>query len=177
MPESHITTQGMEGLAWQTIAARLGTPFYAYSAATLADTLMQLRRHLPAALRLFYSLKANPNLSLVMRLHGLGVGCEVCSQAELETALLAGAGPSDILFVGPGKSPRELARCVEQGIQAVIVESEQELADLQRIASASGRRQRVGLRVNPEFQSRKARLVMGGKPCQFGIDAVMNHAK
>ena len=170
MHESHITTQGMEGLAWQTIAARLGTPFYAYSAATLADTLMQLRRHLPAALHLFYSLKANPNLSLVMRLHGLGVGCEVCSLVELETALLAGAGPSDILFVGPGKSPQELARCVEQGIQAVIVESEQELADLQRIAAAAGRQQRVGLRVNPEFQSRKARLLMGGKPCQFGID-------
>ena len=170
MRELHITTLGIEGLAWQTLAARIGTPFYAYSAATLADNLKQLRQHLPAALRLFYSLKANPNLSLVNRLHGLGVGCEVCSLAELETALLAGALPSDLLFVGPGKSPQELARCVELGIKAVIVESEQELADLQRIAAKAGRRQGVGLRVNPDFQGSQARLVMGGKPGQFGID-------
>lgn len=173
MSESHITSLGMEGLPWETIAGHVGTPFYAYSGATLADNLMQLRNHLPVALQLLYSLKANPNRNLVSRLNGLEIGCEVCSLGELEIALLAGVQPSDIIFAGPGKSQQELARSVELGIMAVIVESEQELADLQRIAAAAGRRQRVGLRVNPDFMGSKARLVMGGRPRQFGIDQAL----
>ncbi|OWY38954.1 diaminopimelate decarboxylase [Xenophilus sp. AP218F] len=170
MLEPHLTREGVEGLSWEALARIAGTPFYAYSAAALRDNLARLRRHLPPALNLLYSLKANPNRSLVQKLREQGVGCEVCSLAELETVLLAGARPEHILFVGPGKSEQELARCVELGIKAVVAESEQELDKLQALAAAAGKIQTVGLRVNPDFQGSKARLVMGGKPRQFGID-------
>ena len=72
-------------------ADRAGTPFYLYDAAALRQRARDLQAQLPGV-DFFYSLKANPNLSVVSTLTGAGLGAEVSSRLELETALAAGAG-------------------------------------------------------------------------------------
>nr|WP_325147992.1 hypothetical protein [Rahnella aceris] len=62
-----------------------------------------MKKSLPDEIHYFYSLKANPNKTLVQLLKREGTGCEVCSLAELETVISQGVPPEDIIFVGPGK--------------------------------------------------------------------------
>jgi diaminopimelate decarboxylase len=154
----------------KAIARAIGTPYYCYDATNIRVRFQQLKATLPAGIGYLYSLKANPNKNLVQVLHSQGAGCEVCSLAELETALAAGVAPQHIIFLGPAKSEVELARCVDLGIRAVVVESLPELALLDRIASSKGLVQAVALRINPAFIPERAKLVMSGKATQFGID-------
>ncbi|QBF29666.1 acyl-CoA dehydrogenase family protein [Thalassococcus sp. S3] len=153
----------------RSVADRVGTPFYVYDAQALRDRVAALKAALPDV-DFFYSLKANPNLSVVGVLTSAGTGAEVSSRLELETALAAGARPERILMVGPGKSADELERAVSLGIKAIVVESIEELADIDRLAAFEGRIQSVALRVNPDFQVSGARLAMSGRATQFGID-------
>ena len=159
-----------EPATYLDLAARYGTPLFVYDGDALAAGLDELRSALPPRLEVFYSLKANPNISVVSLLAELGARAEVCSLVELRTAIAAGVAPGDIIFLGPGKSLAELRACVTAGIYAVVVESFGELTELADICAVQGRRQRVLLRVNPTTSAPGGALTMGGKPRQFGID-------
>ncbi|MBT9386235.1 acyl-CoA dehydrogenase family protein [Pseudooceanicola sp. CBS1P-1] len=150
-------------------AGLFGTPFYLYDGDALRARVAQLRTALPGV-AFFYSLKANPNLSVVSRLIAAGAGAEVCSRLELETALAAGAPPDRILMVGPAKSADELARAVDLGIAAIVADSLDELEEIDALARARGTVQPVALRINPDFSATGARLSMGGRATQFGLD-------
>lgn len=153
------------------LAEKYGTPLFVYDADVLADTYRTLRGLLPAGANIFYSLKANPNISVCALLNSFGTGAEVSSYAELATALRAGVDPGDIIFLGPGKDERELTACVEADIHAIVCESLDELDLLDSLLAAAGRDDfPVLLRVNPAFDSKGSGLAMGGKPRQFGID-------
>ncbi|PLP59153.1 diaminopimelate decarboxylase [Mesorhizobium loti] len=168
------TMAGDDKRLWE-IAEFVGTPFYLFDAACLRSRYAALKATFPSV-AFFYSLKANPNLSVVRELVRAGMGCEVCSMLELETAIAAGAPAAHTLFVGPGKSEAELRRCVLAGIKAVVIESGEELRKLDAIAGDYGKIQSVALRVNPDFQFPGAKLNMSGRATQFGIDqsAVFN---
>jgi diaminopimelate decarboxylase len=150
------------------LADRFGTPLYVYDAGVLASTYTGLRECLSSAVGLFYSVKANPNVSVCAAMTSLGAGLEVSSLAELETARWAGATGQNTVFAGPGKSERELRACASHGV-TVVCESLAELAALDEL-SGPGAAPPVLLRVNPVFTTKGARLSMGGKPRQFGID-------
>ncbi|MEI7346617.1 type III PLP-dependent enzyme [Dickeya chrysanthemi] len=168
-PEALFANGYIEEVSITDIADRIGTPFYVYSTRQLRRQLQQLYQQLPADTAVYYSLKANPNLSVVKTLVEQGAGCEVCSPAELDTALAAGVLPQHILYVGPGKSVSALARAIDCGIRAIVVESVAELETINRLAAQAGTIQTVALRINPDFSSEHARLVMSGKPTQFGM--------
>nr|WP_232328371.1 diaminopimelate decarboxylase [Kibdelosporangium sp. MJ126-NF4] len=164
-----MTEFSVQGLPISAIAEEFGTPLYLYDADVLTDGYTTLRSLLHPALELYYSLKANPNVSVCAELVDLGAGAEVSSGIELRTAAVAGAKPEHTIFLGPGKSDEELRACVDAGIRAVVVESETELRRLDRLAA--GREPvDVLLRVNPSFTTQGSGLSMGGKPRQFGID-------
>lgn len=160
----------VQGLGIDAIAESFGTPLYVYDGEVLRDTLREVRETLHPDLGILYSLKANPNISIVAELLRGGAGAEVSSLAELVTALRAGAQPDDIIFLGPGKSREELAACLDHGIAAVVCESLPELTLIDELARERGTTARVVLRVNPSFSVKGSGLTMGGKPRQFGID-------
>jgi diaminopimelate decarboxylase len=157
-------------LDFDDLAERFGTPLYVYDGDVLAGTVTELRAMLHPALEVFFSLKSNPNISVYAVLQEHGARAEVSSLVELRTVLAAGANPANILFLGPGKSDRELVACIEAGIYAIVCESLDELARIDGFAAARGVRQRVLLRINPACAVSGSRLTMGGKPRQFGID-------
>lgn len=159
----------IQGLSAEAVAAEFGTPVYIYDAEVLNSAYAGLRQRLHPAVDLFYSVKANPNVSVCAVMASLGAGLEVSSLAELATARWIAVNPADVIFVGPGKSESELRACLEYGITAVVCESLDELVALDEM-SGPGRAPRALLRVNPAFTTKGARLSMGGKPRQFGID-------
>ncbi|MFF7984810.1 type III PLP-dependent enzyme [Streptomyces sp. NPDC007901] len=160
----------IQGITYTELAERFGTPLYVYDGDVLLRRLRELSEALHPALEILFSLKSNPNVSVFSTLREGGAHAEVSSLVELRTALLAGAQPQDIIFLGPGKSEEELNACLRAGIYAIVAESLDEVDRIERLASESGVRQRVMLRINPAFLASGSRLTMGGKPRQFGID-------
>jgi diaminopimelate decarboxylase len=160
----------IQGIAYTELAERFGTPLYVYDGDVLLARLSELSEALHPALEVFFSLKSNPNVSVFSTLRDGGARAEVCSLLELRTALLAGADPRHIIFLGPGKSDQELEACLQTGVYAIVAESFAEVDRIEQLAADRGVRQRVLLRINPAVLISGSRLTMGGKPRQFGID-------
>ncbi len=153
------------------LADAVGTPFYCYSTATL-------ERHYRVFAEAFadvdalicYALKANSNQAVIATLARLGAGADVVSEGELLRARAAGVPPEKIMFSGVGKTARELALAVEQGIFCVNVESEAELELLAGIAAGKGRTVEISVRVNPDIDPKThAKIATGKAENKFGI--------
>ena len=158
------------GVALSQLAARVGqTPFYAYDRQALHARASELRRTLPAGVKLHYAMKANPMPAVVGCMAGLVDGIDVASAGELKVALDAGADPQEISFAGPGKREAELRQAVASGV-LVNIESQREVLLLGAIASELGLPARVAVRVNPDFELKGSGMKMGGGPKQFGVD-------
>lgn len=158
------------GVSVEDIARAHGTPVYIYDAAILRSRYTALRAALPACVDIFYSIKANPNPSVVRVLVEAGAGCEIASGGEYLRARAAGCAPENIVFAGPGKGEAELEHVVSAGIREIHVESEDEIARLGAICARLGRDVDVSLRVNPARAVAGGAMQMGGHPAAFGID-------
>ena len=153
------------------LAARVGaTPFYAYDRALVGARVAHLRAHLPPALALHYSIKANPMPALVQHMAGLVDGLDVASGGEMSVALDTGMAPARISFAGPGKAEADLARAVAAGV-CVNIESEREMLLLAALSQRLGLPALAQLRINPDFELRSSGMKMGGGAKQFGVDA------
>jgi len=160
----------VQGISIAELADVYGTPTYIYDADALRAQYQGLRDVLHPDVEVFYSLKANPNVAICATLHGLGAGAEVSSLAELETARRAGVPAERTIFLGPGKSGRELRACLAGAAGMIVCESFGELDLLDGMARQWGMSTKVLLRINAAFSVKGAGLSMGGKPRQFGID-------
>jgi diaminopimelate decarboxylase len=153
------------------IATQAGrTPFYVYDRAVMSQRVRELRAALPKGLHLHYAIKANPMPAVVQHFRGLVDGFDVASVGEMKVALDAGMPAGLISFAGPGKSVEELASAVAADI-VINMESEREMTRIAAIAERCGRRPRVAIRVNPDFELKTSGMKMAGGPKQFGVDA------
>jgi diaminopimelate decarboxylase len=160
-----------EGVSLIALAEAVGTPFYCYASATL-------ERHYSVFAGAFadvdalvcYSFKANSNQAVIATLAKLGAGADVVSGGELLRARAAGIPPHKIMFSGVGKTARELAQAVDEGILCVNVESEAELELLAAIAAAKDRSIDISVRVNPDIDPKThAKIATGRAENKFGI--------
>jgi diaminopimelate decarboxylase len=160
-----------------TLADAVGTPFYCYSTATLTRHYRVFAgafADVPALV--CYAMKANSNQAVIKTLAALGAGADVVSEGELKRARAAGIAPDKIMFSGIGKTARELALAVDEGILCVNVESEGELALLSSIAAGKGRVANVSVRVNPDVDPKTHHKIATGKSeNKFGIP--LSHAR
>ncbi len=154
------------------IAATVGTPCYIYSRATIErhwrafDHAFGEHPHLVC-----YAVKANSNLAVLNVLARLGSGFDIVSGGELERVLAAGGDPGKIVFSGVGKRRDELERALEMKIRCFNVESEAELALLERVAAERGQRAPVSLRINPDVDADTHPYISTGlKQNKFGIE-------
>lgn len=146
------------------------TPFYVYDSTMIAARIRALRNQLPKNLQLHYAIKANPMTDVVNFIAPLVDGLDVASAREMEIAIHSGMDCAEISFAGPGKRSQELEEAIEAGI-TITIESAGELERLRTIANRLGRKPRVCVRVNPDFELRASGMKMSGGPKPFGIDA------
>jgi diaminopimelate decarboxylase len=153
------------------LAAAVGTPFYCYSTATLErhyQVFAEAFADVPALI--CYAMKANSNQAVIKTLAALGAGADVVSEGELRRARAAGIEPAKIMFSGVGKTARELALAVDEGILCVNIESEPELELLASTAASKGRVANVSVRVNPDIDAKThAKIATGKSENKFGI--------
>lgn len=147
--------------ALHAAAERFGTPLYVYDAAELDAALGRVRAAFGAA-RVYYAMKANPNLTLLRRLHASGVGFECVSPGELARAQAVGASGERILVNGPAKSDDEYAVGARLGA-TFIVDRVEEVGLLPPGAHAL-------VRVNPALAvSTHDHLATGAALSKFGV--------
>lgn len=157
----------------QTIVSaigRFGSPLFLYDESRLVADYASIREALPQAVRLYYSMKANPNPYLCITIHQLGSPIEVASIGEYRRAVSIGVPAEEIVFTGPGKSREEIRACIEGGIFCINAESVQELQVIQEEAQQLGVTVPVTLRVNLKTTRAGSRMASVGIPSQFGID-------
>ncbi len=169
----------VEDVPARELAEKFGTPLYVYSARTILEHYRKLRdafagaADLAAAPLVCYSVKANSSLSILKLMKDEGSGFDVVSGGELHRALKVGADPKKIVFAGVGKTDEEIAAALKEGILLFNVESDEEHANLDRIAGASGRKAPAALRVNPDVDPQTHTYISTGKKeTKFGVDLV-----
>ncbi|AAF11313.1 diaminopimelate decarboxylase [Deinococcus radiodurans] len=147
--------------ALQDAAQRFGTPLYLYDAEELDAALWRVQRAFGDA-RIFYAMKANPNLNLLRRYAAAGVGFECVSLGELLRAEAAGAGGERMILNGPAKSDAEYAAAARLGA-TIVVDREEEVVLLPPGS-------RVLVRVNPAMTvSTHEHLATGTARSKFGL--------
>jgi len=88
----------------------------------------------------------------------------------LRRALAAGVPARKIVFSGIGKMAREMAFALKEGIACFNVESEPELELLASLATRTGQRAKVSIRVNPNVDAKThQKITTGTAENKFGV--------
>jgi diaminopimelate decarboxylase len=155
----------------ERVAQEFGTPLYVYSAGTILDHYRRLDAALaPLDHLICYAVKANSNGAILKLLSEQGAGFDIVSGGELFRVLAAGGDPQRCSFAGVGKSQDEIEYALDQGVLSFNVESEAELAYIDRIARGKNLRAPIALRVNPDVDAHTHHYVSTGRSeNKFGI--------
>ncbi len=153
------------------IAARVGTPFYVYSTATLQRHFTVFDEALAGMPHLVcYAMKANSNLAVLKLLADMGAGMDVVSVGEYMRARAVGVPGDRIVFSGVGKTRAEMEHVLAGGIRQFNVESEPELHLLSKVASEMGVEVPITVRVNPDVDAKThPKIATGMSDNKFGI--------
>jgi diaminopimelate decarboxylase len=158
------------GIPVRLLAEKYRTPLFVYDMKILDRKLAALRGALPARFQICYSVKANPNRTILRHFLSRGCGLEIASAGEFHRALQAGCQPARMLFAGPGKTEAELTLVLSRGIGEIHIESLTEAQRIGDIGRRLGVRARIAIRVNPAGEAEGGAMRMGGRPAAFGLD-------
>jgi diaminopimelate decarboxylase len=160
-----------EDVAIKDIVARVGTPVYIYSAATLRRHFRVFDEALGGTDHLIcYAMKALSNLSILKLFGAMGSGFDIVSVGELMRCLRAGADPGKIVFSGVGKTDEEIGAALDAGILMFNVESRPELHRIGAVARQKKRKAPISLRVNPDLDpGTHPHISTGHRNSKFGI--------
>ena len=162
----------IDGISLKKIAADFGTPCFIYSHNDLVRNFSEIKNIFASEKRkVFYSVKANSNLSILKVLLELGAGFDIVSLGELERVIKIGAQPEKIIYSGVGKSEEEIIRSLEYGIHCFNVESFSELERINSIAVKLNKVAPVSIRVNPNIDPGSHEFISTGiETTKFGIN-------
>ena len=135
------------GLDVRDLAARFGTPLFACDEADFRARCRDFRAAFGAGDAVCYAAKAFCCREVLRWAAAEGLGVDVCTDGELETALSAGLPGEIITMHGNNKTVPELARSLDAGVGHIVLDSYEEIARLAYLAERSGARSRVLVRV------------------------------
>jgi diaminopimelate decarboxylase len=161
-----------EDVSIKEISAKIGTPFYLYSYATLKRHFHVFNAAFEGVSKLIcFSAKANTNLAVLKIFADMGCGLDIVSGGELFRGLKAGFSPDRIVYSGVGKRIDEIDYALETGILMFNVESPVELELINRRAEALQKQAPVAIRVNPDVNPNTHPYISTGlKKNKFGIN-------
>lgn len=161
----------VEDVSLATLAAEFGTPCYVYSQAALTHAYRAYDQALAAhPHQVCFAVKANSSLAILHLFAELGAGFDIVSGGELARVFAAGGDPAKVVFSGVGKTAVEMQAALQAGIHCFNVESESELARLNRVAGELGCTAAISLRVNPNVDAKTHPYISTGlKDNKFGI--------
>jgi len=161
-----------EDINIETIAKKVGTPFYLYSKKAIVNKINEYKeafKDYPTII--CYAAKANSNLSILKIFQENDIGCDIVSGGELYKAKKAGIPSNKIVYAGVGKTDFEIEFAIRENILSFNVESYQEIEVINSIAERVGKVARISIRVNPDVDPKTHPYISTGmKKSKFGID-------
>jgi diaminopimelate decarboxylase len=164
--------RGRSGHRLATIAAEVGTPFYAYDLDHFRERVRAFEVALAGVAHLTcYAVKANDALAVLRVVAEQGLGADVVSGGELVKCLRAGITADGIVFSGVGKREDEIRAAIEAGIRSLNIESLEAVEEIASAARSLGRVAHVAVRLNPDVAGGGHEyLATGVAASKFGVD-------
>lgn len=160
-----------EDIPLTEIAERFGTPCYVYSHTILSNNWQAFNKGFADRdVTICYSVKSNSNLAVLSALARLGSGFDIVSGGELQRVLRVGGNPGQTVFSGVGKSEDEIRQALRVNIFSLNLESEAELARIEKVARELNAVAPISLRVNPDVDAvTHPHISTGMREAKFGI--------
>ncbi len=154
-----------------SLAARVGTPAYVYSAQAILDNYRAYDEAFEGVPHtVCYAVKANSSLAVLALMAKAGAGFDIVSGGELFRVLQAGGDPTKVVFSGVGKTAAEVEYALSNGIHSFNCESESELTLIDAMAARLGVKASFSIRVNPDVDAATHPYISTGlSQHKFGI--------
>jgi len=161
----------IENVSAERIAKNFGTPSYVYSYDKIKNNINNFKKNFKTINPLIcFSVKSNCNLKILSLINKFGLGADVVSKGELTIALKAKIKPEKIVFSGVGKTIDELKFAISKKILLINAESENEIAEIEKIAKKSNKKINIGIRLNPDTDAKTLKKISTGKKeNKFGL--------
>lgn len=141
------------GVPLPEIVEEYGTPVFVVDEDDFRSRCQDMARAFGGPEHVHYASKAFLTRTIARWVDEEGLSLDVASRNELEIALRADFPADRITAHGNNKGDDFLRACVTNGVGHVVLDSEQELVDLDVIAAAEGRIQKVMVRVKPGIEA------------------------
>jgi diaminopimelate decarboxylase len=146
-----------------------GQSFYFYDLDAFEAHIKSIKETLHPDIRVWYACKANPLSDVLRLLNSHGFGVDVASLGELKQARSSGFGPQELIATGPAKSRAYLASLLQANVKCIIIESHNQLKDLNELCLKLNIKQDVLLRVQLEWNGSDKSVLGGSSVTPFGL--------
>ncbi len=165
-----------------TLLKKYGSPLYLLDEERIRHNcrtyVKSMKKHFGDSALPLYASKANSFRQLYRIVASEGMGSDVVSAGEIYTALSAGFPMDKVYFHGNNKTDADIAYAIESGVGCFVVDNREELAAIEREASARGHKQKVLLRLTPGIDPHTYEAVATGKvDSKFGSAIVTGAAE
>ena len=137
----------LAGMPLSPLAKQYGTPLYLYDEARIRERCRTYRSAMAEAFggrgRVLYASKAASFCRLYEIMREEGMGIDVVSCGEIYTAVRAGYPLDRAYFHSNNKTDADIAYAIEHGVGYFVVDNEEELYAIDRLAGERGMQQRV----------------------------------
>ncbi|MEW6188614.1 MAG: diaminopimelate decarboxylase [Actinomycetota bacterium] len=158
------------------LAQRFGTPLFVMDEETIRR---KCREYLGAFTKrsknveIIYAGKALLSLAMCQIIKEEGLSLDVSSGGELYIAIKAKFPPKKIYVHGNNKTPEELNLALDNDVGCIIVDSENELELLDKMAVKKGKKPRIFLRITPGITATTHSYIQTGQvDSKFGFGLV-----
>jgi len=141
-------------------------PFFVYDLDSLSEHIASL---INDDIKLWFAVKANPLSRVIQTLANQGMNFDVASLGELEQVLAQGISAERILNTGPAKTPAQVRRFIELGVNTFVVESVNQLALINQLSAEYNVTPDILLRVQLRFEQGDNNPLGGNSLTPFGL--------
>jgi diaminopimelate decarboxylase len=135
------------GIDVRDLTGEFGTPLFACDEADFRGRCREFRAAFDDRDTVCYAAKAFCSREVLRWAAAEGLGVDVCTEGELETALSAGLPGHILTLHGNNKNVAELARALDAGVGHIVLDSFEEIARLAYLAEQRDLQPKVLVRV------------------------------
>lgn len=162
------------GCDLKKIAQEYGTPAYVMDEETIRENCRiytrSIKEHYDGKGLVLYASKALSCKYIYQIMKEEGMGVDVVSGGELYTALEAGFPADKIYFHGNNKTVDEIDFALQQGVGRIVVDNEQELEIINRLAKQKGQTAKILFRIKPGIDAHTHSFIKTGQiDSKFGV--------
>lgn len=109
------------------------TPYLIIDKSLITEKYIKLKQ-ITDDVKIFYAVKANPDMEIICHLNELGSGFEIASEQELDDVIDAGVNPDKIISSNPHKTLDFIKAAYQVGVRYFAYDSSMEVDKLSQLA-------------------------------------------